>query len=212
MQRIRYVSFPLPPPFFPSTLFSLFPFFFLISFFFVAFFLFFTFFFFSPFFSLSLILFFLLFFFSSAFYFLLCFSFFFLPFIYFFFFSSLPLFHWSHRGATLQRHTSKLQGWSWQEIYKIQQRQVCKILPWENLSTWSGLVASPRGLDKTRPRGWVPCQLGWSSVLMIKLCYGTLWLPESLALCSTLKSFPSQCKIDFLALDINQDILGILVV
>lgn len=146
----------------PSSLSLFFPFFlfsFLSYFFFLCCFFPFLYFFFSPFFSLSLILFFL-FFFSSAFYFLLCFSFFFLPFIFFFFFSSLPLFHWSHRGATLQRHTSKLQGWSWQEIYKIQQRQVCKILPWENLSTWSGLVASPRGLDKTGPRGWVPCQLG----------------------------------------------------
>lgn len=155
MQRIRYVSFPLPPPFFPFTLFPFFLFSFLSYFFFLCCFFPFLYFFFSPF---LFLLFYSFFFFSSLLLFIFFFvslSSFFLLF-FFFFFSSLPLFHWSHRGATLQRHTSKLQGWSWQEIYKIQQRQVCKILPWENLSTWSGLVASPRGLDKTQRLGPMP--------------------------------------------------------
>lgn len=75
MQRIRYVSFPLPPPFFPFTLFSLFPF--LFSFLFL--------------FSLLLFSFSLLFF--SPFLFLLFYSFFFSSLLLFiFFFVSLSSF------------------------------------------------------------------------------------------------------------------------
>lgn len=164
MQCKEQDMFVSPPPSPLSLLFpfSLFPFLFssFLSYFFFLFFLsFFPFLYsFFPFlFSFSSFIL-LSFFISSAFYFLLCFSFFFLPFFFF-----LALFHWSHRGATIQRHTGKLWGWSWQEIYKIQQKQVCKILPWETLSSLVWPNSFTQGTGQEPP--WGPCQLGWSSYL-----------------------------------------------
>lgn len=161
MQRTRYVCFSpplLPSPscfLFPFFLFS-FPLFFLISFFF-----------FPVFFSFSLLFFpflfsfssFILFFFFHLFCFLFSSLFLFLLSSFFF----LALFHWSHRDATIQRHTGKLWGWSWQEIYKIQQKQVCKILPWETLSSLVWPHSFTQGTGREPP--WGPCQLGWSSYL-----------------------------------------------